>query len=316
MKTKTILITLIGLLAVTSLVFQACKKENDSDNQAPELPSNPVPSDQLTGISISTLLEWECTDPEDDPLTFDIYFGTNNPPSIVESSQSSFSFDPGTLYKSTQYYWKIVAKDDHGNQTEGAIWTFTTTGGGDSTFTDPRDGQVYNIVTIGTQIWFAENLNYETSDSWWYDNRSSNGNIYGRLYTFDAALTACPSGWHLPSNDEWKILEGNADTQYGVGHSVWDGMGFRGYDAGKRLKTTTGWSSNTGTDAFGFSALPGGQHLSGGGFINLGDAGRWWLATEINFMIAWNRMLFYHSDKVGSSPFFQGEGYSVRCIKN
>ncbi|GAA3555718.1 FISUMP domain-containing protein [Snuella lapsa] len=75
-------------------------------------------------------------------------------------------------------------------------------------FTDPRDGQVYEIVTIGDQTWFAENLNYDTADnsSTCYDGNSDNCFIYGRLYSGDAAQTACPDGWHLPSKEEWETL--------------------------------------------------------------------------------------------------------------
>lgn len=75
-------------------------------------------------------------------------------------------------------------------------------------FTDSRDDQVYDIVTIGEQTWFAQNLNYDTADdtSVCYDNNSENCFIYGRLYTGDAAQTVCPEGWHLPSKEEWDVL--------------------------------------------------------------------------------------------------------------
>ncbi|MEC3905908.1 FISUMP domain-containing protein [Tamlana sp. 2201CG12-4] len=75
-------------------------------------------------------------------------------------------------------------------------------------FTDSRDGQVYDIVTIGNQTWFAENLKYDIGDdtSVCYDDETDNCFIYGRLYTGEAAQTACPEGWHLPSQEEWDTL--------------------------------------------------------------------------------------------------------------
>ena len=155
-------------------------------------------------------------------------------------------------------------------------------------FTDGRDGKVYAKVTIGTQTWFAENLNYDVPDNTTdvcYNNSNDNCVKYGRLYNWSTAMNGvsssnkvpsevqgvCPVGWHLPSNGEWTQL-----TDYVGGTSK----------AGTKLKSSAGWNSYSGvpfgTDEYGFSALPGGSGYSDGYFINAGYYGDWWSATESN----------------------------------
>ncbi len=172
------------------------------------------------------------------------------------------------------------------------------------TFTDPRDGQIYNIVDIGTQTWFAENLNYETSNSWWYDNNSANGDVYGRLYTWDAALTVCPDGWHLPTDDEWIVI-----TTY-LGEAV----------AGGKMKETgtAHWNSpNIGaTNSSGFTALPWGYRGSSGLFSGLGASGHWWSSSERSGTGAWSRYLYYDHGQVFRGNYYKAYGFSVRCLKN
>ena len=149
--------------------------------------------------------------------------------------------------------------------------------------------RTYSIVSIGTQCWMAENLNVgtridgvndqtnnSTLEKYCYDDLESNCDIYGGLYQWDEMMqysTApgvqgiCPPGWHLPTDEEWKQLEGEVDSQYGYPDSEWNNIGYRGSDVGHHLKSTTEWLSNgNGDDSFGFTALPGGYRDDDGGF--------------------------------------------------
>ena len=108
---------------------------------------------------------------------------------------------------------------------------------------DARDGQTYMAVTIGSQTWMAQNLNYETDSSFCYNDMENNCAKYGRLYTWSAAMSACPSGWHLPDTTEWKTLSNAVGGDSAAGHV---------------LMSIYGWPNGNGTDAFGFSALPAG----------------------------------------------------------
>lgn len=178
------------------------------------------------------------------------------------------------------------------------------------------EGQVYNTIQIRSQCWFKENLNYEVGNSWYYNNNSTNGDIFGRLYDWGTAMNACPEGWHIPSDAEWKVLEGVADTQYGIGHPEWDGEWGRGYDAGTRLKSSTGWLQDYGTDNFGFSGLPGGMK-EGDSFRHLNDTGYWWSSTSTASNAgAEMRVLYYMAADVTRYGLFKGQGISVRCLKD
>ncbi|MCD4682600.1 MAG: hypothetical protein K8R86_04885 [Bacteroidales bacterium] len=98
---------------------------DQSINQQPDVPASPDPADGSTGIIINSSLNWTCSDPENDLLSYDVYFGTTNPPTIINSGQTETSFDPGILTYNETYYWKIVAHDQF-NTTDGPIWSFTT----------------------------------------------------------------------------------------------------------------------------------------------------------------------------------------------
>ena len=178
-----------------------------------------------------------------------------------------------------------------------------------------EDGNNYAVVTIGDQTWMAENLNYETSNSWCSMDYGWNCDIFGRLYTWDAAMSACPSGWHLPSDNEWKTLE----MFLGMSQSEADDTGWRGTDEGGKLKETgtTHWfSPNTGaTNSIGFSALAGGIRFPFDFFSGLFEFGIWWSSTELSGS-AWVRDLDHDSSQVHRDGKSKADGCSVRCLKD
>ena len=165
-------------------------------------------------------------------------------------------------------------------------------------FTDARDEQRYRTVVIGGRTWMAENLNYEMNDSWCYDDIPANCNIYGRLYTWDAAMAACPAGWSLPAREEWNEL---IDTAGG------------GEDASRTLRALPpAWD---GDDNFGFSALPGGHRRTDDSFWYIGEQSGWWTATEFSATSANQRSTSADRAWNGRS-ISKHYGLSVRCIKN
>jgi len=181
------------------------------------------------------------------------------------------------------------------------------------TFTDPRDGQTYNTITLGGQTWFAQNLNYEAEDSWWYDFSPQYGGEYGRLYLWEAALTACPPGWHLPSDEEYAEFE----MYIGMSPGIVGYTGFRGTPAGKFMKSTEGWFDNgNGDNHSGFNGLPGGSRFEEWNFDYVLEEGRWWTSTPAPTDAAWIRRLKYNHDGAGRYAMMQRFAASIRCLKD
>ncbi len=204
---------------------------------------------------------------------------------------------------------------------------------------DARDGQSYETVQIGSQCWMAENLNIgacingginQTNngiiEKYCYDNSEALCDIYGGLYQWSemmghvtvAGVTGiCPEGWHIPTDEEWCILEQEVDPTITCNSTGW-----RGINGGGELKEdgTSHWSNpNTGaTNNSGFTALPGGIGATGGTFAWLGFFGYWWTSSQFDPNTAWQRDLYYEVAQIRRLAASSNKlsGYSVRCLKD
>lgn len=207
-------------------------------------------------------------------------------------------------------------------------------------FVDPRDGQSYNTVSIGTQCWMAENLNIGTRidgilnhkddqtdngiiEKFCYDNDDLNCDTYGGLYQWnemmqytntEGAQGICPSGWHLPTDDEWKVLE----MELGMSQSAADAaVSWKGTDEGTKLKSTSGWQSNgNGNNSSGFTGLPGGWFFFEYTFFYKEYSGFWWTSTQQYSQNAWYHNITYFNSKVRRKDWPKHGGFSVRCVKD
>ena len=212
------------------------------------------------------------------------------------------------------------------------------------------NGHSYNLLEIGDQCWFKDNLgtslykdgthiNYHSTDyaAWqqstagayaWYDNDSASyDSIYGKLYNWYAVNNSaglCPTGWHVPSDSDWIILETYLEN---------NGYNYDGSTSGKKyvkaMADTLYWTSSTNTGAVGnndypsyrnksgLSLLPSGERTSGGFYNDLGDRGYWWSSSQYNSSTAWKRELKYNfSGALLRGGEVYNTGFSVRCLKD
>jgi len=196
------------------------------------------------------------------------------------------------------------------------------------TVTD-KEGNVYKTVTIGSQVWMAENLrstkfrngdpvpNVSANASWsvqktsaycFYNNDVSNKTGYGMLYNWFVVAdprNIAPAGWHIPSDEEWTAL-----TNFLQGKS----------QAGGKLKETgtSHWSdpNTSAVNSTGFTALPGGYRAKDGVFKNMSFVGAWWATTEYTQSVAWYRYVDYGTGNIYGVSTYKTCGLSIRCIKD
>jgi uncharacterized protein (TIGR02145 family) len=197
----------------------------------------------------------------------------------------------------------------------------------------------YHTVQIGTQCWLKEYLNVGTMipasmdmtdngvlEKYCYDDDTLSCNYWGALYQWNEIMKytiingtqgICPYGWHIPTDEEIKQLEGYVDSFYPIGDPEWDRNGPRGFDVGLNLKSKTGWNSlNNGLDKYGFAAYPTGFRTYYGNWQDWGLSSGYWSSTG-DSVGAYTRVLLdeiYYQQK--RNAHVTNLGFSVKCLKD
>ncbi len=193
------------------------------------------------------------------------------------------------LFKLTSFVFFIGMQSLNAQQSENLV--------------DVRDSKVYKTVKINSQVWMAENLNFEIEKSATFENLPDNGLKYGRLYTWDAANNACPAGWHLPSDDEWKELE-----KY-LGMSLTE---LEKIDSWRGTNQSTQLISDS---TLGFNILLAGYKNPPSNFY-LKDSQAFFWTSSFQNESAWFRQFYIKSPQIFRRARPKSWSFSVRCVKN
>lgn len=196
------------------------------------------------------------------------------------------------------------------------------------TMTDPRDGKTYKTVTIGDQIWMAENMAFKVGNSPCYQNKESNCQKYGRYYDWASAMKACPSGWRLPSKDDFDKLVVSVISEPLEADS-WRLRLAKEKILNQMLKSKKGWYKNgNGLDLYGFSAVPAGDVTGNGegGFrFRLMGYGTYFWSSSNSWNISDSHDFFslyyteggtYEHECIGFFNYPDDVPLSVRCVRD
>jgi uncharacterized protein (TIGR02145 family) len=284
-----------------------------------------------------------------------VCWNTSENPTLLNShtedgtGTGSFTSYITGLAAGTGYYVRAYATNIAGTS-YGKHMSFKTISGGSSQVSD-YDGNTYSTVHIGEQIWMAENLktthysdgtplvngtgvteisgDYTTKYWFVYGDNPVNKDTYGLLYTWAAVMNeapgsesnpsgvqgVCPTGWHVPSDAEWKQME----IYLGMDPGQADNDGWRGTGEGGKLKEAgyTNWNSpnTSATNSSGFTALGGGHRTNANSYTNMKTGANFWSATNTVDQ-AWTRLLLNDNAAVYRWQYVNNFGLSVRCVKN
>jgi uncharacterized protein (TIGR02145 family) len=327
-NSKKLIFFIIALFSMFSCLVEEEIPETNFEVTVQTLDASSITdSSAVVGVIISSY------DKSQVSLTIGVCLNTTGNPTTSDYAYEGsgelgeFTVKITELNAATKYYARAYVTNAAGTTLYGNEVYFTTMPKNTGTVTDV-DGNVYQTVKIGSQIWMVENLKttkyndgtnipYVTVDATWVSQITpaycwlSNSSInykesYGALYNWYAVNTGklAPAGWHVPTDAEWSEL-----TNY-LGGEI---------DCAGQLKDkgTTFWlTPNTGANNIsGFTGRPGGSRSNDGLFYGVGGYGYWWASTEGNAAGGWARSLTYNTTTVGRLNYYKGCGFSVRCVK-
>ena len=348
--------TIVVCFILLTTILQSCKKENEGKLPLllTESPGHVARTSAwfkgtvIDAGSDSIMEKGFCWSPEPEPTLADQSVTNKNYLHEGRMGNRITGLMPGTMYYARAYATN-GAGTGYGDQV-----SFTTKPAEAMNLFNPDlsygsvqdiDGNHYKTIAIGTQDWMAENLKTTrlndgtpiplitvdpssvvpiTPDYSWYENNETVfKDIYGAHYNWFTVNTSkvCPSGWHVPSDEEWKVME----MFLGMPQEHADGNGYRGTTEGEELKEsgTYNWTQESlqGSNLSGFTGLPGGN---GGGnimepFVGEGYAGLWWTATELQqdpYGWAWFRMVFWDASWIARYEIDKSSFLNVRCVKD
>jgi len=352
---KVIFLTIIMLSA--AILLLTCTKEEEKKIEMPSVSTLPVTDITPTtaksggkiandggGVISSKGLVWSTTQ---NPTLAQNSGRTYEPPTAADFESTMTELAHNTQYFVRAYVSNTVGTA-YGNeeqfQTEALALGLPCPDM--PTITD-SDGNVYNTVLIGNQCWMKENLKTSSfrngtpieypgnnNNAWknnttgaycWYNNDISLKDLYGALYNWNAVSSAsgiCPTGWHIPSHEEWIALTNTLGGNFNM--NAYEIKSCRQVNSPLGGECTTSehprWNADNlgwGTDEYGFSGLPGGSR-SWDGFLysSIGFSGKWWSSTEINSSNAGNRLMISGGNGLTPISDDKRDGLSIRCLRD
>jgi uncharacterized protein (TIGR02145 family) len=319
------------VLVLTLILLVSCKKET--------LPVVETVNAHIKDATHATLQGQVLDEGSTDVETRGFCWALTPAPTVIDhfslngSGLGAFS-EEILIVSDSIYYARAFATNEAGT-IYGDEVSFSTTGTYTGSFTDLRDGNRYRWVKINGQTWMAENMAYlpsvspaaegELNDPFYYvqgyEGKSvsiavlmPNYQKYGVLYNGNATQYACPSGWHLPFDTEWMILE----EYLGMNSSDIEMTGDRtSGGVGKKMKSASGWfQDGNGNNSIGFNAMPGGTRNANGKFGSFGMRASFRTATAGGSTFNFSREFGFDSDGINRGSVNHSIGLSVRCIKD